>query len=165
MSSDAKMYLKGANGSVSVFEDRVVIKREGITAKMTQGFFSGDKELMIKDISAIQFREGTNLANGFIKFVIPGEVSHSGGLSDKVKDENAVMIRKGMFDNKVNEQWLELKEMVQGMINKEKEQTSQVNVVQETSSADELAKFADLKEKGIISEEEFEAKKKELLGL
>ena len=165
MDNDTKMYLKGVNGSVSVFEDRVIIKREGFTAKMTQGFFSGDKELMIKEISAIQFREGTNLANGFIKFVIPGEISQSGGLTDKVKDENTVMIRKGMFDNKVNEQWIELKEMVQKMINKEKEQASQVNVVQETSPADELAKFADLKEKGIISEEEFNTKKKELLGL
>lgn len=32
------------------------------------------------------------------------------------------------------------------------------------SSADELAKFAELKEKGIITEEEFEAKKKQLLS-
>ena len=33
------------------------------------------------------------------------------------------------------------------------------------STADEIAKFHDLKEKGVISEEEFELKKKELLGL
>lgn len=31
--------------------------------------------------------------------------------------------------------------------------------------ADELERLADLKEKGIISEEEFQAKKKQLLGL
>ena len=33
------------------------------------------------------------------------------------------------------------------------------------SDADELKKFADLKEQGIISEEEFNAKKKQILGL
>ena len=33
------------------------------------------------------------------------------------------------------------------------------------STADEIKKFAELKEQGILSEEEFEAKKKELLGL
>ena len=38
-------------------------------------------------------------------------------------------------------------------------------VIQESSTADELKKFADLKEQGIITEEEFNTKKKELLGL
>ena len=33
------------------------------------------------------------------------------------------------------------------------------------SSADELAKFKDLLDKGIITQEEFDAKKKQLLGL
>ena len=34
-----------------------------------------------------------------------------------------------------------------------------------SSQADELKKFADLKEQGIITEEEFNAKKKQILGL
>ena len=43
---------------------------------------------------------------------------------------------------------------------------SSVNKASSTdSSADELKKFSDLKEQGILTEEEFEAKKKELLGL
>ena len=33
------------------------------------------------------------------------------------------------------------------------------------SEADELKKFADLKDQGIITEEEFNAKKKQILGL
>ncbi len=33
------------------------------------------------------------------------------------------------------------------------------------SNADELAKYKDLLDKGIISQEEFDAKKKQLLGL
>ena len=37
--------------------------------------------------------------------------------------------------------------------------------VRSVSEADELKKFADLKEKGIITEEEFNKKKKEILGL
>ena len=40
------------------------------------------------------------------------------------------------------------------------------NIQQNTySEADELKKFAELKDKGIISQEEFEKKKKEILGL
>jgi hypothetical protein len=36
---------------------------------------------------------------------------------------------------------------------------------QQTSDADEIAKLNDLKEKGVITEAEFKAKKKQLLGL
>ena len=42
---------------------------------------------------------------------------------------------------------------------------SVTNVTQEASSADELKKFKDLLDQGIISQEEFDAKKKQLLGL
>ena len=43
--------------------------------------------------------------------------------------------------------------------------TDTATVIQETSSADELLKWHNLYEQGIISEEEFNMKKKELLGL
>lgn len=43
--------------------------------------------------------------------------------------------------------------------------TDTTTVIQETSSADELLKWHNLYEQGIISEEEFNMKKKELLGL
>ena len=126
---------------------------------------------MIKDISGVQFREATAFSNGFIEFTIPGEGGNrSAGFdftqSDRMKNENCVVWRKEMMGNQKNKDFSELKKIAQELINKNpKGGTAAVNVVQETSSADELAKFADLKDKGIISEEEFEAKKKELLGL
>lgn len=48
------------------------------------------------------------------------------------------------------------------------EQEHTTTIVQESkkaSSADELEKLANLKERGILTEEEFEQKKKEILGL
>jgi len=47
---------------------------------------------------------------------------------------------------------------------KESQQTV-VNNIQETSNADELKKYKDLLDNGAITQEEFENKKKELLGL
>jgi hypothetical protein len=38
-------------------------------------------------------------------------------------------------------------------------------ITTKTTSADEIAKYNDLKEKGVITKEEFEQKKKQLLGL
>ena len=40
-----------------------------------------------------------------------------------------------------------------------------INNIQETSNADELKKYKDLLDSGVITQEEFEAKKKQLLGL
>ena len=42
---------------------------------------------------------------------------------------------------------------------------SPVQVVQQTSAADELKKFKELLDMGAITQEEFDAKKKQLLGL
>ena len=47
---------------------------------------------------------------------------------------------------------------------KETQQTV-VNNIQETTNADELKKYKDLLDNGAITQEEFDAKKKELLGL
>ena len=47
---------------------------------------------------------------------------------------------------------------------KESKQTV-VNNIQETTNADELKKYKDLLDSGAITQEEFDAKKKELLGL
>lgn len=43
--------------------------------------------------------------------------------------------------------------------------TIKTNVVQANSNADELKKYKDLLDSGVITQEEFEAKKKQLLGL
>lgn len=43
--------------------------------------------------------------------------------------------------------------------------SKETNVIQQLSGADELKKYKDLLDQGIISQEEFDAKKKQLLGL
>ncbi len=42
------MTLKGVNGQLEVFEHKVTIKRRGVLAKMSQGFFAGEKDLFIR---------------------------------------------------------------------------------------------------------------------
>ena len=48
---------------------------------------------------------------------------------------------------------------------KKRQKSGQPTVINEASSADELAKFKKLLDSGIITQEEFDAKKKQLLGL
>ncbi len=48
---------------------------------------------------------------------------------------------------------------------KSKKETQNATVVMQTSAADELKKFKELLDSGVITQEEFDAKKKQLLGL
>ena len=52
-----------------------------------------------------------------------------------------------------------------GLFNKFKFPNLEPRIYTTTSNADELKKYADLKDQGIITEEEFQAKKKKLLDL
>lgn len=61
------------------------------------------------------------------------------------------------------EQIKELIDFINSKIDQRARQSS--NVAPASSTADEIAKYHALKEQGIISEEEFNAKKKELLGI
>ncbi|MCI7741234.1 MAG: SHOCT domain-containing protein [Clostridiales bacterium] len=60
--------------------------------------------------------------------------------------------------NNTNDTPNKISEMIQ-------KRPTNTTVVQNVSNADELAKFKDLLDKGIITQEEFDAKKKQLLGL
>ena len=57
-----------------------------------------------------------------------------------------------------------LKIVRHGIVEAKKESQKPVQVVQQTSTADELAKLAKLKEQGILSDEEFDKMKKDLIS-
>jgi len=39
--------LKGVNGQLELYNDKVIIRRKGFVSKMTQGFFKGDKTIYL----------------------------------------------------------------------------------------------------------------------
>ena len=55
--------------------------------------------------------------------------------------------------------------LIADSVNKNETVQTFVNSVQETTSADELKKYKDLLDSGVITQEEFDAKKKQLLNL
>ncbi len=76
-----------------------------------------------------------------------------------INDENSVPIQPSMVD--------QAREIVDYIETKRSElrNMSNATVIQQTSAADELKKFKELMDAGVISQEEFDAKKKQLLGL
>jgi len=138
--------MKGRDKSVSVERDALVLSY----GKAFHGF-KGDKRIPYKRITAVQFREPGFLLAGYIQFSIEGAVEWRGPI---VQDENAVL-----FEKSETAQFRALKDFIDEAVVRE-----QGAVPAPTSVADELAKLADLKSRGILSEDEFNAQKARLLG-
>jgi len=147
--------LKGINGQLELYEDKIVIKRKGVLSKMTQGFFKGDKTIYINQITAIQVKPGTLWTNGYIQITVPGGLESKKGLFDATQDENTVI-----FTKKNNELVDQIKSKIEELISRQ--HTGYIN---QLSPADEIRKYKELLDDGLITQEEFEKKKKQLLGL
>lgn len=107
---------------------------------------------------SVQFKKGNMLTNGFIQFGILGGREGRGGVFNATRDENTVMIKQS-----TNGEAHQIKDYIEGIIiNRSKNQGT---VVQQVSPAEELKKFKELLDMGAISQEEFDAKKKQILGL
>jgi len=148
--------LKGVNGQLTIYEDKVVIERKGALGLMNHGL-AGAKTIPMHSIHSIQFKEGNNLTNGFIQFGILGGNESKGGVFNATKDENTVMIKKSQ--NAVVHQ---IKEYIEERII---QNSKPANTIQQVSAADEILKLKSLLDAGIITQEEFDAKKNQLLGL
>ncbi|HFK1736036.1 MULTISPECIES: DUF4429 domain-containing protein [Bacillus cereus group] len=59
----------------------------------------GDKEILIKHISSIQFKPAVTFTNGYIQFAFSGGKENKGGLFDATKDENSIMFSKKQQPN------------------------------------------------------------------
>lgn len=84
---------KGIGGQITLTHKRVIIKRQGFLAKAGHGY-KGDKEIPMKNITAIQFKPSGSVANGYIQFSILGGIEAKGGAFDAASDENSVMFTK-----------------------------------------------------------------------
>lgn len=149
--------LKGVNGQLTVYEDKVVIGRKGLLGFATQGL-AGNKTIPMSAIQSVQFKAGGLLTNGFIQFAVLGGKEARGGVWNATQDENTVMLKLGE-QSEIGEKIREYIE--EQIIKRSKPQT----VVQQASAADEIIKLKQLLDMGVITQEEFDAKKKQLLGL
>ncbi len=158
------MRLKATNGTVIAYEDRVIISRKGLAAFATQGGFQGDRTIFYKDLSSIEYKK-PGWTNGYIQFIFPGTENTSarvgilGSSSESAKDQNTVILRA--FNKKIPIESEELYKLLLRKIEEYKSVSGQGVAL--VSNADELKKYAELKEKGIITQEEFDAKKRHLL--
>ncbi|MGV8805100.1 MAG: DUF4429 domain-containing protein [Polaromonas sp.] len=144
---------QGHNGQLELSDSVLRIRRKGLIALMTQGL-KGEKEIVIAQITSIQFEKADNFMNGYIQFTYPDARKPKGGEFQGSKDENTVVFRVSQQPE------IEmLMDELQRRIAAARLKAAQF------SALDALEKLASLRDRGIVSEEEFQKTKKRLLGL
>jgi len=141
---------KGRNGKIELYSNFVRLNRKTTMGFLIQGL-KGEKDIYFRSITSIQIKK-PGLVVGYLQFSIPGGNESRKGVFDSLSDENTI----SFANNGEYIKALEIKKYIEEKINSG---NSEVR-----SDADEIEKLYSLMEKGIITKEEFEGRKKELLS-
>lgn len=150
---------------LKVYDDHIALEgKKNAKAFITGDAFGGTKDYYYSDLTSIQFKPASALVNGFVQFEYPGlnnDRKNPFTRTDNFTGENSFPFMKSKVSNE------KMQEVVDYIKNKIREaKTPQAtSVVQKISPAEELKKFKELLDMGAITQEEFDTKKKELLGL
>jgi len=146
---------KGHNGTISFDGQVVSITREGALARMSFG--KGEKRIPVHSITAVQIKPANALTNGFIQLSMGGGVERGGQLGSRTmnaaSDENSIIfLKKQQADfERVRD------EIERAIVGGRQPQQAAPDL------ADQLGKLAALRDQGILSEAEFQAKKADIL--
>lgn len=143
---------KGRNGRVELYENFIRLDRGTAWGFLTQGL-KGRKDIYFHNITSIQIKK-PGFTVGYLQISLPGGNESKGGVFSSVKDENTITFSQNKY-----EEALKIKEYIEKKIMaKNSGETGQASL------ADEIEKLHLLKERGILTQEEFEEKKKNLLS-
>ena len=153
--------LEGHVQVVTVYPKKIVISgKKGFMGAMATG--GTNQEIRIKDITGIEFKENDNWTKGHIVFntaatVTKGATGLLSGLSSEPNPNRVI------FNKKQNDSFVELKQKIEEIM--DQMDSNQGTTVQAPSAADEIQKFSTLLKDGLITQDEFDEKKKKLLDL
>ena len=145
---------EGRSGTLVITDTGIIMKRSG---GLLSGHTSAEKNIPYKNITAVQFKRA-GFTVGFIQFTLKGAGEAKGGVFEAVTDENTVTF--------ANEEKTREFEKAKNLIEERILRANNASSMSQTSNDfEQLEKLAALRDKGIVTEAEFEAKKKQILGL
>lgn len=162
MNDDLIYEIDGNMGqSLKVYPDRIMIStKAGIKSAIFGSLLNGNKEFYYKDITSVQFKN-LGITTGYLQIEYPG--SHSG---NNLVSENSFTFSASIGTEKYKRLKAEMPKIYEDVRKRVNEAKKLQPVgVQQISTADELKKFKDLLDNGVITQAEFDEKKKQLLGL
>jgi len=164
--SDEIMSLKGTNGLILAYEDRVVVSRKSFLGYVAQGI-NPDRTYYYRDLLSIDFQKPNIVRNGYMRFVVVGTADVKSKVNlrspNTLKDSNIIVFH-AFGGKKKRKKAVSLYALVMQKMT-EARRTTVVSQMATPSGADETAKYKKLFDDGVITIDEFEQKKKQLLGL
>lgn len=144
---------------MKVYDNRAIIGTKATLGSFVTGNVSdGEKTIYYRDCIGVQFKQ-SGLQIGYL------QLETASGIMN-MRQNNFFNENSFTFDTTVqsNEKMQEVADYVRSRVEEAKNGGS-VKAEPAVSVADELKKFKELLDMGIITQEEFDAKKKQLLGL
>lgn len=152
--------VRGHNGTVILDDDFVTISRRGFLARASIG--KGDKRILLSQITAVQFKPAGPVMNGFIQFTVGGGNESRSRFGSQtrsaVQDENSVIFwwaQRAEFEA--------LRETVERAI-AERHRPLPSTAPASSSIPEQIGQLAALRDAGILTDDEFAAKKRDLLA-
>jgi hypothetical protein len=155
---DGVFTARGRNGQLTVTPSKIMISRRGFLGFGTHGH-AGEKEIDIDQITSIQVKKPGLATVGYIQFAFMGGSEAKHGIKQAVNDENTVL-----FAKKVEDDFLKAKELID-RYRDDLRQRRNAPTSTSLTPIEQLERLAALHEQGVVTDDEFAAKKKELLGL
>lgn len=151
MTNDQPVEFRGDSATVMVFSDRIRISKHGIGGLWQGGAWKGEHEILIERITNVAWRDAGRIREGYLQFVTSGGVDQR----DPYHDANAVI-----FGRRNQPKFEQARALVEERRRALQSGTGNVRV----DPADQLAKLAQLRDTGVVTDAEFDAKKAELLA-
>lgn len=160
--AEAVYSLDGVRGRhIDIFENKVVLTvKASVGSLLTGNITDGEKTIYFSDCIGVQFKK-SGLTIGYLQFETAGGIMNNQASNffnentftwDTTKQSNEKMQEVAAYCKK------RVDEIKAG-------KNASPSIVQQLSPADELKKYKELLDMGVITQEEFNAKKKQLLGL
>lgn len=141
--------IKGVNGQVFLDNNQISITRKGLFGSITR---NEDVRIPLERISYIQLVK-PGMKNGFINFVMAGSPQIN-TVEQASKNSCCIIVNPSQYKN-----FTKFKQEIESKMAIPQPQITYVDNI-----GTKLEQLSNLKIKGIITESEFEEKKKELLG-
>ena len=155
MSNNSSTLTNSWGSTLTVLEDCIKLEHKGASAVLL-GLPRGEKTLFYDDFTSVEFKAKGLLSNGYIQFNVPG---HRQNTNNPAFDEYSFA-----FDKKIEKQIRCFYERILAF-KKSYRSSNDTTIVNQVSAADEILKLKQLLDSGVLTQDEFDAKKKQLLGL
>lgn len=165
MSEKELMSVSANDGRLLVYDDYVYFERKSVMGHLDSIFRNYDKDYYNEKripydmINGIEWNKASMIRNGYITLAVEGEIKSATGLKGATKNATSIV-----FYPKANDDASKCVEFISKKIKECKKQTIEVENKSSFSSTDELIKFKQMLDNGIITEEEFVKIKEKIIG-